>query len=142
MEILVNSHNSISKEILVQNILDEFSIENDSEYHRILEKVYDKMTSGGYPQKLGALQDLLAFIKDAKTYTEVPFSYCNGKEVWQGEIDLLLVKNGQYIIVDYKTNADDSNLEEEYKAQLDAYKRALKKTLGVDLVAYLYHIDD
>ena len=142
MEILVNSKCAISEEIVIKNILNEFSLSFDSEYRLILKKVYEKMISGGYPQKTGAPNDLVAFIKDAKCYTEVPFSFKEGKAIWQGEIDLLVIKDNCYIIIDYKTNADDENLQEEYKGQLEAYKKALKKTLGVDSVAYLYHIDD
>ena len=141
LEMMINSKGKLEKASLINFILNEFSLSIDSEYQKILDRVYIKMISGGYLQKGKCPFDLLKLTKDYECYTEVPFAYKNGKEIWQGEIDLLLVKDDKYIIIDYKTNADDSNLEEEYELQLKAYKEALKKSKGVNAETYLYHID-
>ena len=140
MELLVSSKQTIQKDVVVDLILNEFSLTN-AEYKTMLEKVYDQMMSGGYRQSNGQVVDLLKEIKDADCYCEVPFSFKEGYQIWQGEIDLLYIKDGKYYIIDYKTNADDDQLEEEYKDQIAAYKNALKKNLGVDAEASIYHIE-
>ena len=140
MELLVSSKQIIQKDVIVDLIQNEFSLTN-GEYKAMLEKVYDQMLNGGYKQSNGQVVDLLKEIKDADCYCEVPFSYRDGYKIWQGEIDLLYIKNGKYYIIDYKTNADNDQLEEEYKNQIEAYKNALKINLGVDAEASIYHIE-
>lgn len=55
--------------------------------------------------------------------------------VVQGIIDACFVEDGQYVIVDYKTdNVDDiEELEKRYKSQLDIYEIAIKKITGMDV---------
>ena len=139
MEMIVSSNQTADRDSTINKIMNEYCLE-DEKYRVMLQGVFDTMKSGGYSQNNGLLSDLLKEIKDAECYTEVPFSFKEGYEIWQGEIDLLYIKNNKYCIIDYKTNADDSGLEEEYKNQLLAYKKAIKKNLGVDSEAYIYHI--
>ena len=141
MEILVNSKGQMPKDLLVNQVLNEYGLDQASIYHDILEKVYETMTRGGYSQKSKNVpQDLLNEIKGCETHCEVPFSFKKNSEIWQGTIDLLYIKNGKHYIIDYKTNADDSNLEQFYENQLNAYKEALKELLGVEAEANIYHI--
>lgn len=142
MEMIINSKGKLSKDIVIKNVLNEYSLSDNQTYKDILSNVYDSMFNGGYPQKNNAPQDLLKVAFDSTCECEVPFSFKEGKMIWQGIIDLLFIKDGKYFIVDYKTNEEDDNLEEEYKKQLDAYKKALKKTLGVDAEAFIYHIGE
>ena len=142
MEMIINSKGKLDKDIIIKSILNEYSLSDDNKYKDILSSVYDTMFSGGYPQKNNPPQDLLGVAFSSTCLCEIPFSYKEGKMIWQGIIDLLYINEGKYFIVDYKTNEDDENLEEEYKTQLDAYKKALKKTLGVDAEAYIYHIGE
>ena len=140
MEMIINSKGKLAKNIIINNVLNEYSLSDNQTYKNILSSVYDTMFRGGYPQKNNAPQDLLGVAFNSTCLCEVPFSYKEGKMIWQGIIDLLYINEGKCFIVDYKTNEDDDNLEEEYKTQLEAYKTAAKKTLGVDVEAYIYHI--
>ena len=99
------------------------------------------MFNGGYPQVNGVNADLLPILFKSECQCEVPFSYLEKNEVWQGEIDLVYQYNGQYYILDYKTNSNEEGLDEKYKKQLEAYKKVLKLSLGVDAITYIYHID-
>ena len=141
MQKIVNSKGKLPKDGMIRSILDEFSLEDSSPYKAILENVYETMFNGGFPQINGVSADLLSILFKSECQCEVPFSYKNGYEIWQGEIDLVYVLNGQYYIVDYKTNSDETGLEDKYKKQLEAYKKILKKALGVDAITYIYHID-
>ena len=140
LEMVITSKQGMNKETIINIIISQYSLE-DERYKTMLENVYDCMTNGGYKQANGQRVDLLKEISNAECYCEIPFSFKEGYQIWQGEIDLLYIKDGRYFIVDYKTNADESGLEEEYKDQLAAYKKALKINLGVDAEAYIYHID-
>ena len=142
MEMLVNSKGKIDKDTLVKTILNEFYLEQGSIYEAILNRVYDTMTSGGYPQKDKAVpQDLLKELDGAETYCECPYSYKENDEIWQGSIDLLYIKGNKYYIIDYKTNASDDDLDEIYEKQLEAYKVAINKATGKEAEAHIYHID-
>ena len=144
MEILVSSKKITDKDIIIESIINDYGInkyDNKEEYINMLDKVYDTMINGGYAQENGKSSDLLSELKDAECHCEVPFSYKDGANIWYGNIDLLYIKDGKYYIVDYKTNLDGTNLEEKYKMQLDAYKKALKEILKVDATTYIYHRD-
>ena len=53
----------------------------------------------------------------------------------QGVADLVFLKAGQAVVVDYKTNArsDDKYLLELYRPQLMIYKKAIESLLGVNV---------
>ena len=141
MEKLVNSKGKIAKDALIESILNEYYLDKGSVYDSILNNVYDTMTSGGYPQKNSVSQDLLKELEGLETICECPYSFKKGNEIWQGSIDLIYIKDGKYYIIDYKTNADDEDLETLYANQLAAYVEALKTLRGVDAEAHIYHID-
>ena len=54
---------------------------------------------------------------------------------------MIYSENGEWHIVDYKTNADGSDLDTRYQAQLFAYVKAFKATAGLDADALTYHFD-
>ncbi|MBR6873877.1 MAG: PD-(D/E)XK nuclease family protein [Ruminococcus sp.] len=85
--------------------------------------------------------DIKSELSGAETMCEVPFCYMRGSELCNGVIDLLYRKNGKVIIVDYKTTAEKENLDENYAAQLDEYKSAVKQILVENAEAFIYHID-
>ena len=104
------------------------------------------MRSGGYPQTNGLPQDMLGTLLSAdEVYCEVPFCYAEnteeGKTVWNGIMDAVYLSGGRWHIVDYKTNADGSDLDTRYQGQLEAYVKAFKATTGNDADAKTYHID-
>lgn len=141
MEILVNSKGRIAKDALIDSILNEYYLEKGSAYDHILNNVYDTMVSGGYPQRNNVPQDLLHELEGLETICECPYSFKKDNEIWQGSIDLIYIKDGQYHIIDYKTNAGDEDLENLYVHQLEAYVEALRTLLGVTADAHIYHID-
>ncbi len=81
-------------------------------------------------------------------YCEVPFSYRTENrmeqrgtdEVWYGIMDVVYRKGMEWHIVDYKTNAEGEDLDEEYHAQMQAYSHSLQETTGNRAEAHTYHI--
>ena len=79
-------------------------------------------------------------------YTELPFSYfilAGENQIWRhGFADLVLkLINGNYLIIDYKSDSDESyaseddfihRLEGKYGPQLCAYKEAIKTVFGIE----------
>ena len=53
------------------------------------------------------------------------------KVLIQGVVDLVIVKNGEAILIDYKTNRqnDADILREKYKIQLECYKIAVENAI-------------
>lgn len=147
MEMIIMSKDNISKDDTINNILNEYVTEEFMDkldlFKQKLINVYDVMHNGGFPQKGKAPQDILPIILSAdKYYSEVPFTLKDDNNLWNGIIDLIYEKDGKLHIVDWKTNKDDEGLDEHYKSQLDAYKKAVKLTLGQDAEdALIYHID-
>lgn len=118
----------------------------ESKLEEDLLKVAETMRSGGYAQSNGLPQDMLGTLLSAdEVYCEVPFSYLEETEemraVWNGIMDVLYLKDGKWHIVDYKTNADGSDLDTRYQGQLAAYIKAFKATIGFTADAMTYHID-
>jgi len=148
MEMLVLSKNQLDVSAAVIEIIREFRVPESEPYEKELEKalneVVDKMRSGGYAQGNGVPQDILDILMKAdEVYCEVPFCYLDdakGKVVWHGIMDVIYCANGKWHIVDYKTNADGSDLDKKYQAQLNAYVKAFKETTGNDADAKTYHI--
>ena len=142
MEVLVSSGNQVDLKKAVDEILNEYGAE-EPYYKETLLTVGEKVRSGGFPQENGAPQDILSMLLSSdEVYCEVPFCYREDeKTVWNGVMDVICVKNGSWRIVDYKTNADPSDLDEHYREQLDAYKRAFREMTGEDAEAMIYHLE-
>ena len=147
MEMIVMSKDSIPKEIAVNNILNEYVTEEYVDKLNIFKEklfnVYEVMHNGGFAQKGKAPQDILPIIlKSDNHYSEVPFTYKKGNEIWTGFIDLIYEDEGKLYIIDWKTNKNDENLDEHYKDQLNSYKEAAKTVLDKKIEdAIIYHID-
>lgn len=140
MECLVSAKNMPSADELVSSIVNSF--ESSEEYGKLIRGVFERITSGGFPQKNEMPDDILAELKTAdEVYCEVPFCHKNGSEIWHGIIDLLYKKNGKWRIVDYKTNAEAADLDYKYEGQLNAYKDAFHAVTGETADAFIYHID-
>ena len=61
---------------------------------------------------------------------EVGYKNANGEILVQGIIDLLAVKDGEAIILDYKaTRKSRGEMLERYKTQLEIYKKAVEKVM-------------
>lgn len=150
MEMLVSTKNQVDSEVAVKEIIREFRTPGTEPYEKeltsALSGVAKTMRSGGYEQTNGLPADILSALLSAdEVYCEVPFCYAddgeNGRIVWNGIMDVVYCSRGKWHIVDYKTNADGSDLDKKYKAQLLAYINAFKATTGEDADALTYHID-
>ncbi|WP_084262148.1 UvrD-helicase domain-containing protein [Ruminococcus sp. NK3A76] len=144
MERIVSAPTLPEKEDVVSAVI--YELDGNDEYKAILNGVYDKLKSGGFAQKNGMPDDIIAELKDAENIgCEVPFCYKaqsdNGYELVDGVIDLIYKKNGKWFIIDYKTNYETAALDDKYAAQLSAYKAAFNKLTGETAESYIYHID-
>ncbi|WP_026512176.1 UvrD-helicase domain-containing protein [Butyrivibrio sp. LC3010] len=149
MEMMVSTRNKLDVSDAVMEIIREYRTPEYEPYEKAmvkrLETVANKMRSGGYAQTNGLPQDMLnTLISADEVYCEVPFSYrddSDGLVIWNGIMDVIYCKDGQWHIIDYKTNADGSDLDTKYQAQLSAYIKAFKATTGEDADALTYHIN-
>jgi len=107
------------------------------EIKKLLKSVATTIYSGGYDQKNGAPKDILEFAKSGDTYTEVPFSYHDGKHVVSGYIDLVVYLKDEIVIIDYKT---DSNIHTKHDSQLAYYEKALALQEKKKVSSYIYNI--
>jgi ATP-dependent exoDNAse (exonuclease V) beta subunit len=80
--------------------------------------------------------ELLARARTAEqVYRELPFTQVLGEGLMEGQVDLLFYEKGQWVLVDYKT---DARVEvAKYTEQLRAYEIALKQVAGIDLAQKL-----
>ena len=150
MEMLVTAGNQLDVPAAVCEIIREYRSPDTEGYeNRLAEallKVADTMRAGGYAQSNGLPQDMLGTLLSAdEVYCEVPFSYMDETEdvrtVWNGVMDVVYLADGRWHIVDYKTNADGSDLDLRYQGQLAAYVKAFRATTGSEADALTYHID-
>ncbi len=149
MEITVATRNSANVDEVIDDIINEYitpgTAQYETELRAALRSVSDQIKKGGYAQKNGVDSDVLATLLNAdQVHTEVPFCYKDvheGKDiVWNGVMDVVYLKDGKWYIIDYKTNADDEGLDDEYKNQMNIYAKAFKVITGQDAQARIYHI--
>ena len=149
MEMLISSRNQMDVDEAISEILKEYRTHENERYEKALStrlsKMADSIRGGGYKQTNGAPKDILSTLMSAdEVYCEVPFCYkdeTDGKVLWNGVMDAIYCKDGNWHIVDYKTNADGNELNEKYSAQLNAYIKAFKEITGQDADALTYHLD-
>ena len=75
--------------------------------------------------------------KADEAHREVPFSVMMDGVLMEGKIDLLFREGDRWTLVDYKTDA--MARPELYRAQMDAYVDALKRTAGVRVTETLLY---
>ena len=141
MDCIVSGGVPDDADMLISAILREFDADG-AKYKPLLEKVFDTVTHGGYPQEGDVPADLLTVLRQAdEVYCEVPFCQKRGSEIVHGVIDLLYRCGDAWQIIDYKTNAERTQLAEKYAAQLAAYTEAVREIAGLEAQAGIYHID-
>lgn len=101
-------------------------------------------------------KEMHTLLSSAKSiHTEIPFimnqqaiGYSDhDNQIVQGIMDCLIEIDGQFAIIDYKTDkVQDRNLTKEdlvdrYYTQMDIYKRSAEKALQKDVKVYLYFFD-
>jgi ATP-dependent exoDNAse (exonuclease V) beta subunit len=89
---------------------------------------------------IAELEKLIPEIIGYTVYRELAFLQSVGDKIIQGAIDLLAVKDGHAIIVDYKTTrASAEKLVELYKPQLEMYAGAVKQAIAPKRISvYIY----
>lgn len=146
MEYIVSSKITVDSKYIVEKILNDYNADKN-EYGKLLNDVYNRIHSGGYPQKNDMPDDIISELKNAdEVYCELPFCYrIDNKDseftICHGIIDLLYKKGDEWLIVDYKTNAESDELDSKYSEQLEAYKSAFQAMTGETAKACIYHID-
>ena len=150
MEMLVSAKGKVDDAGAVREILGEYLTPETEDYEKKLTEklsaVAQTMRSGGYVQTNGLPKDMLGTLLAAdEVYCEVPFCYAedgqDGRIIWNGVMDVVYKSQDKWHIVDYKTNADRSDLDKKYRAQLSAYKKAFREMTDEDADALTYHID-
>ena len=105
-----------------------------------LEEVRKTIYQGGYlKQKECPFDDLLKQVKASKCYTEVPFSYLEKDTIVNGFIDLVIERENEVLVIDYKTDAN----EVDHTSQLKRYEDALRSSdyfKNKKIFSYIYHI--
>lgn len=153
MEVIVSSIkndtwdiDAIAKSIVKENGIDPENAKFNN-YVSMLNEIGYKIVHGGFNQKNGVENDVIATLKNAtETHSEVPFYYyreCSGteKELINGVIDLVYRNNDGWHILDWKTNTIAENLDEKYESQLNLYKEAFSNITGEKAKdAKIYHI--
>lgn len=143
MEHLINSKGEYDYKKLIDNLLLEY--DGLDEYKEKFLQIADKMQNGGYPQLNSSLdQNIVKVLIDSKNVMcEIPFAFKEGNQIINGIIDCMFEDENGWHVIDYKTgkNKDIVQLERIYKEQLDCYKKAIKKSMGIDVSAHIYHID-
>ena len=150
MEMLVTAR---GREIVIEKTVEEIVREYrtpvlepyESDLRKALIDVATRMNAGGYAQANGLPQDLMSVLRTAdQVYCEVPFCYAergeDGETVWNGVMDLVYHLPDGWHIIDYKTNADGTDLDRKYQAQLAAYVKAFKEITGEEAEARVYHV--
>ena len=141
MEILVLCRGRISAEAAVESIIADYNVA-DSSCREMLLSAAGTVLGGGYEQKNGMTKDIFAELMSAdEVFCEVPFCRLDGDTMWHGVLDVVYGKNGKWHIVDYKTNADDDDIDEKYRNQTDSYIEAFRELTGNEADAWIYHID-
>ena len=74
-----------------------------------------------------------------KIYKEYEFIYDDGQEEYHGIIDLLLIKEKENVIVDYKLK---NTTDKAYLNQLNGYKKYIENITNKPTKIYLYSILD
>lgn len=85
----------------------------------------------------GYLNGATKIIREGQFYLLVPYnkivtkSSIKNKVLIQGVVDLVIVKNDEVILIDYKTNREknDDIMREKYKIQLECYKIAVENAI-------------
>ena len=68
-------------------------------------------------------------VKKEQEFT-ILFGKEDNEQLVQGVVDCFFEEDGELVLLDYKTNADVSNLEEKYQVQMEIYKKALEINYG------------
>ena len=99
--------------------------------------------------------ELLKLLEGGEVYHEIPFMLnvpysevakdkrFNDEVMLQGVIDLLVLKDKRAVVVDFKYTSRSDLVEERYTMQLNSYKMAVERIIGItDVTTYVLSIAD
>ena len=83
------------------------------------------------------LKGATKIIREGQFYLNIPYnkiiktSHITDKILIQGVVDLVIVKNDEAILIDYKTNKEknDDVMRKKYEIQLECYKIAVENAI-------------
>ena len=144
MELLITSGGEISDEAAILSIIEENKdqLSRNVKYEERLSEVAKTIRNGGYTkQEEGVPVDVLTELLEAEeVYCELPFCYRSETVICNGVMDAVYRKNGEWHILDYKTNYENDNLGDKYREQLSEYIKAFKQITGENADARIYSI--
>ena len=139
----------------------------DATVEQIEETVAELVASGKIEQRFAEQIDvklvydtlhnpeLLALIDGGKVYHEIPFMLYapysdldkdktfRDEVMLQGVIDLLVIKENSAVVLDFKYTSRSALVEKRYKLQLNSYKLAVERIMGIhDVETYVLSIAD
>lgn len=120
MEYIVKAKNTILDEGISKKICNDFG--RQDLYER-LDKVRKTVYTGGFKQPFDEISNIVELVKKYNAFTEVPFSFKDGKNIVSGSIDLVIERENDILIIDYKTDVHDV----DHQSQLSLYKQAISK---------------
>lgn len=91
-----------------------------------------KVKAAGLADRIGQTRDLMLGLTSGirKIHPEFPFVLHDGDTLIDGTIDLLCFTANGYAIYDYKfTEADDNTVAEQYRGQMDIYRKAADRLI-------------
>jgi len=104
----------------------------------------EKLLSAEQLVKSGA--NLRKYIRDrwpnAEILTEIPMTYSEDGQVFQGFIDMLVKDGDSYVLLDHKTGASRKyeDVAKHYAGQQVVYKKAIEKAFGVKILKAVLHL--
>ena len=144
MEMLVSSKASLSDDMIIRTIKEEYGLEEDEKNEDVLSFVSTALATvrnGGWKQESGIPADILSELLSAdEVYCEVPFCVSVGNSLTNGVMDVVYRKGDTWFVVDYKTNAEPYGLDQVYQDQMTAYRSAMKQLFGEVADVHTYHI--
>lgn len=112
-----------------------FETESFDATHNLFGEYCDTQKAYTLYEKASQNEAYLSLIKEGRKYKELPFVY----EGDQGVMDLLIEKESEIVIVDYKSSTPSDF--SAYASQIDRYKKAAHTLFKKKPIAYLYLLD-
>lgn len=95
-------------------------------FHRLAQKIASGIDLESSDELVIRVKKFIKDLNADKIRTEADFLYPKGNEIIRGTIDLLAFYKDRIEVIDYKTDADKTNIE-KYRVQLNIYKEVIEK---------------
>jgi ATP-dependent helicase/nuclease subunit A len=78
--------------------------------------------------------------KASRGYREIPIIISDSGKLLEAIIDLAFLEDGGWVVVDFKTDAEDVQRASKYRRQVGWYIHSIEKTTGLPSRGYLLHL--